>query len=115
MARNKAATNFNLLPCISKGHTVWDVRRMRPWLGVELMMVQGFDPKAKCKFDPLDQGILESLPERIVEAIERMHPKWEVSDLDLKRMAGNTMTVPVMMLLQAFPVSPSTQIHRHPT
>ena len=94
MVRNKYFTH--MLPCISKNHTVWNVQEMRPWLGHQLMMAQGFPKSMKLEFDPTD----ESIPKHIRDTISKRLKKRKVSDLDLKHMAGNTMTIPVMGILE---------------
>ena len=88
----------NVLPCIAKGHNLWDVRRMRPWLGLQLMMAQGFPKDMKLKYDPDDP----SIPQHIHPIISRefKNKAKEVTDSDLRNMAGNTMTIPVMGILQ---------------
>ncbi len=91
----------NVLPCIAKGHNIWDVRRMRPWLGLELMRAQGFPKDLKLKYDPHDP----SIPAHIHSIISK-HFKGkakEVTDGDMRNMAGNTMTIPVMGILQVIP------------
>ena len=65
-------------------------------MGIELMMVQGFSPDMKLEFDADD----EDLPLHFRKCIQHQLSKKRVTDLDLKKMAGNTMTIPVMMLLQ---------------
>ena len=59
-------------------------------------MAQGFPSNMKLKFDPGDQTV----PEATRTAIAKRLSKREVSDLDLKHMAGNTMTVGVIGILQ---------------
>jgi len=118
MARNKF--NQDLLPCITKSHTIWDVRRGQPWLGKQLLWAQGFPRDMKRRYNPEDS----SIPKHIHDAISmRLNGKTYVSDADLKKMAGNTMTVPIMGLLQVtghhlFPQQavPSNHVHtKHQT
>ena len=93
MPRNKS--NLDVLPCITKSHMIWDVRKGRPWLGSELMQAQGFPKDMKLVYDPDD----ETLPPSIHNAIARLG-RTCVSDRELKHMAGNTMTIPIMGILQ---------------
>ena len=93
MARNKF--NLDILPCITKSHMIWDVRKGRPWLGSELMQAQGFPKDMKLYYDPDD----ETLPPSIHNAIARLG-RTSVSDRELKHMAGNTMTIPIMGIIQ---------------
>lgn len=69
---------------------------MRPWSGIELMMVQGFSPDLKLEFDAKDEGV----PAHIRQIIQRHLTKRAVTSHDLKQMAGNTMTQPIMLILQ---------------
>ena len=55
MSRNKHYKN--LIPCITRGHTMWDVLNMRPLLGLQLMMAQGSPNDLKAQFDPADASI----------------------------------------------------------
>jgi hypothetical protein len=75
---------------------IWNVKKGRPWLGQELMQAQGFPKDMKLRYDPND----ETLPVAIHNAITRLNRHMTVTDSDLKKMAGNTMTVPIMGLLQ---------------
>jgi len=95
--RNKSISMENVLPCISKNHTIWDVVNMKPWLGLELMRAQGFPEDCKLKFSLQDPTI----PPHIKTAIAGRLRKSELSDYDLHAMAGNTMSIPIMFLLQA--------------
>ena len=98
-SRNKAA--IGLLPCITKSHTVWDVQGQKPWLGLQLMMAQGFPSNMKLKFDPSNHSKEETIPSNMRTIIsDRLGGKCELNDRDLKQMAGNTMTIPIMGLLQ---------------
>jgi len=94
MGRNKH--NQNVLPCISRKALIWDVENMRPWFGLELMMAQGFPKDLKLSFNPDDAA----LPEPIRTAICRETTKRSLTDRDLKKIAGNTMTIPIMGILQ---------------
>ena len=93
MGRNKSQAD--IVPCISKKHTIWDLKRQKPWFGKELMLVQGFPKDISLSLDDNSK----SIPARIRSTLQRMSST-TVSDTDLLRMAGNTMTVPVMMILQ---------------
>ena len=78
---------------------------MRPWLGLQLMMVQGFAPDYKLQFNEDDTDITKEISQAILLRLG----KQEVTDADLHQMAGNTMTIPVMMAIQvpcALPGSP---------
>lgn len=94
MPRNKSMSTAGVLPCISKGHTIWDVQRQVPWLGFELLMAQGFPRDVQTIFQDTPET-----PNSIRRAIKSIN-KTSVSDCELRQLAGNTMTVPVMMLLQ---------------
>jgi hypothetical protein len=48
-ARNKHHTD--LIPCILRSHTIWDVANMRPVIGLQLLMAQGFPADMKLNFD----------------------------------------------------------------
>lgn len=105
MERNKHPSWSGVLPCIPKNHVLWDVNRARPWIGFELMMAQGFP-------NTLKTGVAKDhdLPMNVQKAILRlMHTHGQhrkecsVTDRDLCALAGNTMTVPIMMLLQVLP------------
>jgi hypothetical protein len=91
------------LPCISKTHTFFNVALQRPWTGWELLLAQGFPADMKTRFDPEDTGVPLQSRDAIVN---RLGGKVQVSDIDLKAMAGNTMSVPVMLLLQVSAGSP---------
>ena len=93
MSRNKF--NLDVLPCITKSHVIWNVKKGRPWLGNELMQAQGFPKDMKLFYDPDDK----TLPPSIHNAIARLG-KTGISDRELKHMAGNTMTIPIMGILQ---------------
>ena len=93
--RSKSQSSTDYLQCISRGHKIWDIGRRRPWLGLELMRLQGFPDDVKLEFRE-DTVARASVREAILERLE----KTLVTDTDLHSLAGNTMTVPVMMLLQ---------------
>jgi hypothetical protein len=86
----------NVIPCITKHHTIWDVENCRPLIGLQLMMAQGFSKDVKLHYNSEDPTI----PSNIKKVIEKELKKRSVTDLDLNRMSGNTMTLAIMGLLQ---------------
>ena len=92
----KAADTVNIIPSLAKGSKIWDVARMQPWLSLELMAAQGFPTDSKLSFSEEDMEI----PQHVKDAILQRVKYKDVSDSDLHRMAGNTMSVPIMVLLQ---------------
>jgi hypothetical protein len=96
LGRNKHLSNLGVLPCITKKHTLWDVVRRKPWSGMELLLAQGFREDMKLSAcEPhlgLEAGIEQTIRERL--------GKEALLDQDLRNLAGNTMTVPIMMMLQ---------------
>ena len=104
MARNKR--HQDLLPCITKHHTLWNVKRMRPWLGVELLLVQGFhaspDDRIVTDFFPNDPNISDRVKRVLSTSFKSKSNRTYVTDHELREMAGNTMTVGAMGILQAW-------------
>jgi hypothetical protein len=98
MGRHKHKSTEGLLPCITKGHRLWNVKKMRPWLGKELLRAQGFPKDVKTTFNEDDQHV----PAPIKDAISQRLGRKDITDMECMKLAGNTMTVPLMMLLQVY-------------
>jgi hypothetical protein len=75
---------------------MWDLANMRPVLGLQLLMAQVFLPDVKLNFDDTNAASPAYLTKFVQET-----GKKRVTDVDLKSMAGNTMTVQVMGIIQA--------------
>jgi hypothetical protein len=95
MARKKSSTH--ILPCITKSHVIWNVSDGVPWLGKQLLCVQGFPKDLKFHYNDQDKAISKPIHTAIQS---RLRGKVKITDLDLRCMAGNTMSVPVMGALQ---------------
>ena len=88
MARKKSS--LHILPCITKSHVIWNVREGLPWLGKQLLHVQGFPKDSKLHYNDQDKAS----PKPVHAAIQsRLGGKTKITDHDLRYMAGNTMTV----------------------
>ena len=99
-AINKHHTD--LIPCILRTHTIWDVANMRPVIGLQLLMAQGFPADLKLNFDPeTDVDHMDPHKFRCLSKFVAETGRTRVDDVDLRSMAGNTMTVQVMGIIQA--------------
>ena len=80
---------------------MWDVANMRPVLGLQLLMAQGLPADLKLHFDPTDVDDMDPFQFDCVSKFVEETGRTRVDDADLKSMAGNTMTVQVMGIIQA--------------
>ena len=70
---------------------------MRPVLGLQLLMAQGFPADLKLNFDPeTDMDHMDPHQFRCLSKFVAETGRTRVDDVDLRSMAGNTMTVQVM-------------------
>jgi hypothetical protein len=81
---------------------MWDVANMRPVIGLQLLMAQGFPADLKLSFDPETDGDHMDLYQfGCVSKFVAATGRTRVDDASLRSMAGNTMTVQVMGIIQA--------------
>ena len=69
----------DVLPCLLKGHRYWHSGRGRPILGLELLRGQGFGKNV------VTSGVIREGDDPVT-----------VSDMELNRIAGNTISIPVI-------------------
>ena len=74
---------------------------MRPVIGLQLLMAQGFPADMKLNFDVTNADDMDLYKfGRLAKFVEDTG-KSQVNDAELRSMAGNTMTVQVMGIIQA--------------
>lgn len=69
------------------------------------MMAQGYSKDVKLHFDPADPSNQSNNYPSINDVVTRELKKRSVTDGDLSKMAGNTMTIPIMGILQVAAVN----------
>ena len=79
-SRKKHPTCAGLVPCLTRTHYVWCAAVQRILSGSEHLSLQGLD---------MDNVIVRGVPGGAVEEIH-------ISDTELRHLAGNTMSVPVV-------------------
>ena len=75
---------------------------MRPVIGLQLLMAQGFPADLKLNFDAeADRDHMDLFQFGCLSNFVADTGRTRVDDMDLRSMAGNTMTVQVMGIIQA--------------
>ena len=90
-----------MVPCILRTHTIWDVANMRPVNGLQLLMAQGFPADVRLHFDETCVCDMDLYQAGCLTKFVEGTGKTRVDDMEIRSMAGNTMTVQVMGIIQA--------------